>query len=52
MEKQEKIKGISKKEFNSFTKEMWKRLKIGEKKYGVGYKVGDLQQSILEEGVD
>jgi hypothetical protein len=45
-------KGISKKEFDNFTKEMWKRLKEGEKKYGTEYKVGDLQKSILEEGTD
>jgi len=46
------LKGISKKDFDNFTKEMWKRLKMGEKKYGCNYKVGDLQKSILEEGTD
>lgn len=44
--------GVTKEEFNEFTKEMWKRLKMGEKKYGEEYKTGDLQKSILEEGVD
>ena len=45
-------KGISRKEFDKFTEEMWKRLKEGEKKYGTEYQVGDLQKSILEEGTD
>ncbi len=47
-----KIKGISRKEFDKFTEEMWKRLKEGEKKYGTEYQVGDIQRSILEEGTD
>ena len=46
------MKGIKKKEFNEFTKEMWKRLKEGERKYGCQYSTGDLKKSILEEGVD
>lgn len=45
-------KGISKKEFDNFTKEMWKRLKEGEKKYGTEYKVCDIEQSIIEEATD
>ena len=46
------MKGITKKEFNDFTKEMWKRLKMGEKKYGCEFKIGDIKKAMLEEATD
>ena len=42
-------KGISKKEFNEFTKEMWERLKMGEKKYGNSYVTDDIKKELAEE---
>lgn len=52
MNKIKKIKGITKKEFDKFTKEMWNRLKMGEKKYGTNFKTGDIKKAILEEATD
>jgi hypothetical protein len=46
------MKGISKKEFDKFTKEMWKRLKMGEKKYGVKFQTAKIREEMLEEAVD
>jgi len=43
---------ISKKEFNKFTTEMWKRLKAGEKIYGDKYKSADIAKEMLEECSD
>jgi len=48
----EKIKGISEKEFEKFTNEMWKRLKEGEKKYGTSFKTKNIQKEMLAEAVD
>jgi hypothetical protein len=52
MKNKKNLKGISRKDFDKYTNEMWKRLKMGEEKYGCEYKTGDLAQSMLEEGVD
>lgn len=46
------IKGISKREFERFTNKMWKRLKMGEKKYGTKYKTDNISKEMLEEAVD
>jgi len=46
------MEGISKEEFEKFTQEMWKRLKVGEKKYGCQYDTGDLAMSMIEEATD
>ena len=43
---------ISKKEFNKYTKEMWKRLKMGEKKYGDKYEFTNIHNEMLAESVD
>lgn len=46
------MKGISKRDFESFTKKMWNRLKEGEKKYGCEYKESDIAKSMSEEAQD
>jgi hypothetical protein len=46
------MKGISKKEFNNFTNQMWKRLKLGEKKYGFKFRTANIKKEMLEEAVD
>lgn len=46
------IKGISREEFNKFTEEMWKRLKMGERKYGVTYQTANIFNAVDEEFVD
>jgi len=46
------MKGITKKEFEAFTEEMWKRLKMGEKKYGTKYITTNIKKEMLEEAVD
>ncbi len=46
------MKGISKKQFDKFTSEMWIRLKEGEKKYGTEYKNSIISQAMLEEATD
>lgn len=46
------MKGINKKEFEEFTKEMWKRLKEGERKYGTTFKNSDLKKEMLSEATD
>lgn len=43
---------INKKEFDKFTKEMWKRLKKGEEKYGDKYKLANIKKEMEEELVD
>ena len=49
MAKRKSIKGISKESFNKFTNEMWKRLKMGEKKYGTEYLTADIKKELIEE---
>ena len=46
------MKEITKKEFDKYTSEMWKRLKMGEKKYGVAFITEDLKKELLAEAVD
>jgi len=46
------MKGISKRDFDSFTKKMWERLKMGEKKYGSKFKNGDIKKEMKDEAVD
>jgi len=45
-------KGISKKEFEKFTNEMWKRLKLGEKKYGDTFMTDNIKKELLDEATD
>ena len=40
---------IDKKDFDNFTKEMWKRLKRGEEKYGDSYVTDDIKKELSEE---
>ncbi len=46
------MKGITKKEFDAFIEEMWKRLKKGEKKYGSEFIENNLAISMVEEATD
>ena len=46
------MKEITKKEFKKFTKEMWKKLKEGEKKYGAKFKTTNIKKEMLGEAVD
>jgi hypothetical protein len=43
---------MNKKEFDRFTKIMWKRLVDGEKKYGIKYKTAIISQEMLCEAAD
>jgi hypothetical protein len=43
---------VNKKEFDKFTRKMWKRLKEGEKKYGKKYKIVNIKNEILDEACD
>ena len=46
------MEGFNKKDFEKFVKEMWERLKKGEKKYGGEYRKADIKKAILEEATD
>ncbi len=46
------MKGISKKEFDIFTKEMWARLKMGEKKYHGKFRTANIKKEMEAEAVD
>ena len=46
------VKGISRKEFNAYVKEMWRKLKEGEKKYGMKFDTTNIKKEMLEEAVD
>lgn len=46
------MKGITKKEFDKYTKEMWERLKMGEKKYGASFMTENIKKEMLAEAVD
>jgi len=46
------MKGITRKEFDEFTDNMWQRLKMGEKKYGHKFKSADIKNEIKYEAVD
>jgi hypothetical protein len=46
------MKGISRKDFDIFTKEMWKRLKMGEKKYGTQFINDNIKKAMIEEATD
>jgi hypothetical protein len=46
------MRGITKKDFEVFTKEMWRRLKAGEKKYGTKFETANIKKEMLAEAVD
>lgn len=43
---------VTRKEFNEFTNEMWKRLKEGERKYGTKYEHANIVREMLSEATD
>lgn len=46
------VKGIKKSYFDLFTKDMWKKLKEGEKKYGTSFKTDNLVEELKSEAID
>jgi hypothetical protein len=43
---------MNKKQFDNFTKKMWKRLEAGRKKYGSSYKTMNVLTALEEEYLD
>lgn len=52
MSQKENLNSITREEFNNYCREMWKKLKEGEKKYGTNYKVMNIQKELTDELVD